>query len=128
MSEVAFFVKDVVGPKGCASIVMAEQGSNIEEGATTTRPTSTRTPRPMPSGSTIPSSTRTTRCAKPDELLRMDDEPGHDELCEREQLFLLNAIRKNLDLEDHMNDAVNSLRVVLAADESIKNKKVVTLR
>jgi hypothetical protein len=27
-----------------------------------------------------------------------------------------------------MNDAVNSLRVVLAADESIKNKKVVTLR
>ena len=66
--------------------------------------------------------------AKPDELLRMDDEPGHDELCEREQLFLLNAIRKNVDLEDHMNDAVNSLRVVLAADESIKNKKVVTLR
>jgi hypothetical protein len=58
----------------------------------------------------------------------MDDEPGHDELCEREQLFLLNAIRKNVDLEDHMNDAVNSLRVVLAADESIKNKKVVTLR
>ena len=29
----------------------------------------------------------------------MDDEPGHDELCEREQLFLLNAIRKNVDLE-----------------------------
>ena len=53
---------------------------------------------------------------------------GHDELCEREQLFLLNAIRNNVDLEDHMNDAVNSLRVVLAADESIKNKKVVTLR
>ena len=33
MSEVAFFVKDVVGPKGCASIVMAEQGKGAGEGA-----------------------------------------------------------------------------------------------
>ena len=66
--------------------------------------------------------------AKADELFRMDDEPSHDELCEREQLFLLDAIRRNVDLSDHMEDAVNSLRIVLAADESVHNKKVVTLR
>src|ERR1700743_3070695 len=36
MSEVAFFVKDVVGPKGCASIVMAEQGAAGDEGASKT--------------------------------------------------------------------------------------------
>jgi predicted dehydrogenase len=129
MSEVAFFVKDVVGPKGCASIVMAEQGSNIEEGATSTTSadidTHTKTNAIRLHHSKL---NKDNSLAKPDELLRMDDEPGHDELCEREQLFLLNAIRKNVDLEDHMNDAVNSLRVVLAADESIKNKKVVTLR
>src|SRR6478672_8838464 len=129
MSEVAYFVKDIVGPKGCASIVMAEQGSNIEEGATSTTSadidTHTKTNAIRLHHSKL---NKDNSLAKPDELLRMDDEPGHDELCEREQLFLLNAIRKNVDLEDHMNDAVNSLRVVLAADESIKNKKVVTLR
>jgi hypothetical protein len=58
----------------------------------------------------------------------MDDEPSHDELCEREQLVLLNAIRGNVDLSDHTEDAVNSLRIVLAADESVRKKKVVTLR
>jgi hypothetical protein len=57
----------------------------------------------------------------------MDDEPGHDELCEREQAYLLRAITEDVDLTDHMNDAVNSLRIVLAADESIRTKQVVTL-
>jgi hypothetical protein len=63
----------------------------------------------------------------PDEVFRMDDEPGHDELCAREQAYLLRAIREDVDLTDHMNDAVNSLRIVLAADESIRTKQVVTL-
>ena len=66
MSEVAFFVKDVVGPEGCASIVMAEQGSNIEEAPRPRlRPTSTRTPRLMPIRLHHPSSTRTTRWPNP---------------------------------------------------------------
>jgi hypothetical protein len=65
--------------------------------------------------------------ARPDDVLRMDDEPGHDELCEREQAYLLRAITEDMDLTEHMNDAVNSLRIVLAADESIRTKQVVTL-
>ena len=129
MSEVAFFVKDVVGPKGSASIVMAEQGKGTGEGASDT------------TSASIDTHTKTNAIrlhhaklnkdnslAKADELFRMDEEPGHDELCRREQLFLLNAIRKDRDLSDHMEDAVNSLRIVLAADESVRKKKVVTLR
>src|SRR5262249_43664596 len=124
MSEVAFFVKDVVGPKGSASIVMAEQGKGTGEGASDT------------TSASIDTHTKTNAIrlhhaklnkdnslAKADELFRMDDE-----LCRREQLFLLNAIRKDRDLSDHMEDAVNSLRIVLAADESVRKKKVVTLR
>ena len=34
---------------------------------------------------------------------------------------------RTVDLTDHMDDAVNSLRIVLAADESIRTKRVVTL-
>ncbi len=128
MSEVAFFVKDVVGPKGAVSIVVAEQGAAAGEKAaeTTSSDMDTHVKTSMirlhhaelnPDNS----------LRYPDEVFRMDDEPGHDELCEREQIFLLNAIRTNADLTDHMNDAVNSLRIVLAADESIRTKQVVSL-
>ena len=45
MSEVAFFVKDVAGPKGCVSIVVPHD-ETTPLGAMTIRPTSTATPRP----------------------------------------------------------------------------------
>ena len=64
--------------------------------------------------------TRTATLAKPDERCRHADEPDHDELCEREQRFLLKAIDEDIDLTDHMDDAVKSLRIVLAADESVR--------
>lgn len=128
MSEVAFFVKDVVGPNGSVSIVASDQGSEAGEGASTT------------ASSDIDSHTKTSAirlhhaALRPDnslvhadELFRMDDEPGHEDLCAREQAYLLRAIRHDVDLTDHMNDAVNSLRIVLAADESIRTKQVVTL-
>ena len=62
-----------------------------------------------------------------DEWVDMADEPTHQELCDREQEFLLKAIREDLDLSEHMDSAVNSLRIVIAADESIKRREVVHL-
>ncbi len=128
MSEVAFFVKDVVGPKGAVSIVMPEQGQEGEAGTAET------------TSADIDTHTKTSMIrlhhaalnadnslARPDEVFRMDDEPGHDELCAREQAFLLRAIRENVDLSDHMRDAVQSLRIVLAADESVRTGRVVEL-
>ena len=64
---------------------------------------------------------------KADELISTEDEPDHQALCEREQGYLLRAIRENVDLSDHMADAVNSLRIVLAADESFRTGRVVAL-
>jgi hypothetical protein len=60
-------------------------------------------------------------------MLSMASEPGHQELCEREQAFVLAAIRDNLDLTRHMDDAVQSLRICLAADESARTGKPVHL-
>ena len=57
----------------------------------------------------------------------MADEPGHQELCEREQAFVLKAIREDLDLTRHMDDAVRSLEVVLAADRSMREGSAVDL-
>jgi hypothetical protein len=65
--------------------------------------------------------------SKADERIDMTDEPDHDALCEREQRFLLKAIDQNVDLTDHMNDAVKSLKIVLAADRSIHEGQVVNL-
>ncbi len=31
----------------------------------------------------------------------MADEPGHQELCDREQAYMLSAITNDLDLTDH---------------------------
>ena len=62
---------------------------------------------------------------KPDELINTEDEPDHQGLCDREQAYLLRAIQQDLDLSDHMHDAVNSLRIVLAADESVRTGQIV---
>ena len=65
--------------------------------------------------------------SKPDERINMADEPDHDALCEREQRYLLKAIDEDLDLTAHMNDGVKSLRIVMAADESVRTGQVVAL-
>jgi len=44
-----------------------------------------------------------------------------------EQEYLLKAIQEDVDLGDHMRDAVNSLRIVLAADEAFKTGRTVEL-
>jgi predicted dehydrogenase len=115
MSETAFFVKDVVGPKGSVSIVMAETSGAIRS-------------------DDINAHTKTSQIlrhyadmSKPDERIDMSDEPDHNGLCEREQRYLLRAIEADLDLTDHMNDGVKSLKIVLAADQSIHSHQIVTL-
>jgi predicted dehydrogenase len=115
MSETAFFVKDVIGPKGSVSIVMAETSGGVKS-------------------DDINAHTKTNQIlwhhadmSKPDERIDVSDEPGHDDLCEREQRYLLKAIDEDIDLTDHMEDAVKSLEIVLAADRSIHEGQVVTL-
>lgn len=117
MSETAFFVKDVIGPKGCVSIVdKSHDSQNIEE-HTNTGCLRLHHSELDGEGNFL----------KKDELIDTSEEPNHDELCELEQKFLLKAIKENLDLSDHLNDAVNSLRIVLAADKSFKEGKTVEL-
>ncbi len=102
MSDTAFFVKDVVSPQGAVSIRMPEDARSDDID------THTKTAR-----------LRIHRVAGGDEDLDMADEPGHQELCNREQAFVARAIAENLDLGRHMQDAVRSLAVCLAADESV---------
>ena len=65
--------------------------------------------------------------AKEDLVINLEDEPDHQELCNREQRYFLKSIVEDLDLTAHAEDAVNSLRIAFACDESVKTGKVVPL-
>jgi predicted dehydrogenase len=65
--------------------------------------------------------------AGPDEIESTKVEPGHQDLCELEQRLFLKAIRGEADLTEHLEDAINSLRIVFAADESMRTGEVVRL-
>jgi predicted dehydrogenase len=122
MSEVAFFVKDVIGPKGCVSIVKDPNEATAAASDDIDSHTKTNSIRLHHAELTAAG-----EFARPDEYINTEDEPHHQGLCDREQAFFLRAIRENVDLSAHMHDAVNSLRIVLAADESVRTGQVVTL-
>ncbi len=118
VSETAYFVKDVIGPLGSVSIVDRageRTGGSADVGSHTTT-----------------SSLRVHRVDRPakksDEWIDCTDEPDHDALCRREQEFLLRAIRDDVDLSQHLADAVNSLRIVLAADQAAREGRTIELR
>jgi predicted dehydrogenase len=127
MSETAYFVKDIVGPKGAVSLIPATAGtedkSAFAPSADINRHSKTDTIRVHHAA--VDATTKA--FTAPDEFLSMDDEPDLQDLCDREQALFLRAITEDLDLTASMAAAVNSLRVVLAAEQSIATGAVVAL-
>jgi len=118
ISETAFFVKDVMSPKGAVSIVM-DPSAKSDALDTHTRTDQIRVHRAARAADG--------RFAAPDEMISMTGEPNHDALCAREQDFVYRAITGDFDLNRQMNDAVQSLRICLAADESVRTGMPVRL-
>jgi predicted dehydrogenase len=109
MSETAFFVKDIISANGSVSITDGDKSKSDDvDGHTAV-------------GGLLVH--RTTG----DQLIDLPDEPGHQELCDAEQAYMLRAITEDIDLTRHMNDAVQSLRICLAADESIRTGNAIDL-
>lgn len=109
MSEVAFFVKDVISPQGAVSITETDKAGSADIDGHT-RVGGVLVHRPGE-----------------DRLIEFEDEPGHQALCDAEQAFMRRAIAEDLDLTRHVEDAVRSLAICLAADESIRTGQRVTL-
>ncbi|ASJ70295.1 Gfo/Idh/MocA family protein [Granulosicoccus antarcticus] len=118
MSETAFFVKDIISPNGAVSIVMDDNVRSDDIDA------HTRTSRIRLHRAEL---NEAGEFSKPDTLLDMHDEPDHQGLCDNEQAFLHDAIVNNTDLTRHWRDAVQSLRICIAADESVRSGKAVDL-
>lgn len=121
ISETAFFVKDVFGPKGAVSIVAKGAGA---AGKSDDVDSHTKTESIRVHHADIDAKNLFT---KKDEWIDMKDEPDHQGLCNREQHYFIETIKKNLDLTDHLNDALNSLKIAFACDESVKTGQIIKL-
>lgn len=119
MSKVAFFVKDVIGPKGCVSIdkdLSSVDPSDVSK-HTTVDSIILHSSEADAKGLQV----------KKDQVVKIEEEPDHDELCMREQEYLYRAIVEDIDLTDHISDAVNSLEICFAAVESYQTGRAVHL-
>ncbi|SHG32285.1 Gfo/Idh/MocA family protein [Pedobacter caeni] len=122
MSDTAFFVKDVIGPKGAVSIVAKEAAaagkSDLIDAHTKTESIKVHYADLDEKGV----------FSRKDEWIDLRDEPDHQELCSREQRHFLRAILEDLDLTEPTQDALNSLNVAFASDESVKTGAVVRIK
>ena len=121
MSETAFFIKDVVGPLGSASIVASDAGSR---GKSSSVDAHTQTERILVHRS---KKNEKGELEQDDEFIDLDDEPDHNELCRREQLFFLDGILERTDLTEHQDSAIRASEIVLAADKSFRSGEMIRL-
>ena len=123
ISEQAYFVKDVMGPKGSVSIHKntfdLPRGSSADIGGhTAVKRLNLHHSETDENG----------RLIHDDQSLEAPSEPGHDELCYFEQEYFLKSILEDIDLSDHLREVVHTLKIVLASDESVKTGKTVELK
>lgn len=121
ISDNAFFIKDVFGPRGAVSI----QAKNASlAGKSDDVDSHTKTESIKIHHADIDGENNFT---KQDQWIDLNDEPSHQELCNREQQYFLNSIQEDFDLTEHLEDAYNSLLIAFACDESVKEGKTIYL-
>lgn len=119
ISETAFFVQDVMGPRGSVSIAMNEHADvGLTDNHTRTDGIRIHDARVDSTGGFV----------RRDVLVPMSDDGGLQALCNRQQQFVLEAIQSDFDLREHMDNAVTSLSIVLAADASIADGDAIGFR
>ena len=122
ISETAFFIKDVFGPKGAVSII-AKDASSAGQSDSIEAHSKTESLKVHYADLNDQGNFK-----RPDEWIDLTDEPDHQELCNREQRFFLKAIQEDIDLSNPTLDAINSLKIAFACDDSVKSGEVVLLK
>ena len=122
MSENAYFIKDAIGPKGSISIEKDTSGqpqgksADVEDHGVVNKLRLHHA-----------DTDEHDNLIKPDEIIEIEDEPDHDQLCQIEQEYFLKVIQEDVDMTEHLNVAIQTLQIVLACDESVRTKKIVPL-
>lgn len=118
MSRTAAIVKDVVGAKGAVTLITDGEvdSADIESH---TMAGELRIHALEFNGEVVVGSTES--------IVPIHDEVGHQILCEREQAFVADAIRSDLDLTPHHEAAMRSMEIVFAAEQSIRERRAIDL-
>lgn len=122
MSQTAFFIKDVIGPKGSVSIVAHEAGG---EGHSASVEAHTRTESLRLHHARLDDRGE---FAQQDRWISALGEPDHFALCRLEQQFFARSVQEKHDLTLHQQQAVDSLAVVLAADIAVRERRAVNIK
>jgi hypothetical protein len=109
VSEPALFARDIISPNRCVSVV-TDQSARSDDIDIHTKTALIRVCRAA--------SDERGNFVWPGEHRQIAGEPGPQGLCERVRAVVLKAIREDIDLTRHMAEAVQSLRICLAADEN----------
>ena len=115
MSETAYFIKDIVGPRGAASIC-PDKGRSDDKDHHVEANTIIRHYAEQKEKEFI----------REDEVIKIE-EPDHDGLALLEQQAFIDCIRNDADMTSHQDRVMTSLRIVFAADQSLETKQVVEL-
>jgi predicted dehydrogenase len=118
MSRTACITKDVIGTRGAASLITSD-GADPADIETHTQAGQLRVHMLERNEKGSTGSTEV--------LIPIQDAVDHQTLCDREQVFLANAIHTDLDLTRHHDDAIRSLEIVLAAERSMRERRAIDL-
>lgn len=122
MSESAYFIKDAIGPKGSITVEKNTFGqprgksADIEDHGIVNKLRLHHA-----------DTDENDHLTKKDEIIEIENEPDHDELCQIEQEYFLKVIKEDIDMSGHLKVAVQTLQIVLACDESVRTQKIVPL-
>jgi predicted dehydrogenase len=118
ISRTACFVKDVFAPNGAVSLVKDEETDSTDlESHTQAGRLRLRTVERAADGDLVAS----------EALVAIREAVDHQSLCNREQAFVAEAILHDLDLGAHLEAAVRSLSIVLAAERSMRERRAIDL-
>jgi predicted dehydrogenase len=118
MSETASFVKDVISPHGSVSMVGDPQGKANDVEAAMSAVTIKVHRAVLDANGEF---------EMPDRHIQMGDVSDPQDLCDRQARFVLDVVREDIDLSRHLQDAFRSLRICLAADESVRTGDAINL-
>lgn len=118
MSECAFFVKDVIGPRGAVTLENSRNADSDKVGGHTgVSSIHIHYSQLDDDGNYL----------KKDEFFDLPDSPEHHELCQFQQDYFRKVIQEDLSLEDHWRGILNSMKIVLAAEKSYLSGQTVYL-
>lgn len=119
MSRTASVVKNVIGTRGAVSLVTGDDADPAD--------INTHTKAGQLCLRMLPEEQKQGSEDFTEAWVPISEGADHQALCDREQAFLAEAILSDIDLTTHHEDAIRSLHIVLAAEQSMRERRAIDI-